>query len=101
MPTTRANKQSLEREQYTTGAPGTPGVQQTLTFPPIIHLVRSQAHLSTQACLRISVGRCCPGLTYKTHSLTYMSAFTRITKPFRFLIQNYLPKTELGFREII
>lgn len=54
MPTTRANKQRMEREQYTTGAPGTPGVQQTLTFPPIIHLVRSQAHLSTQACLRIS-----------------------------------------------
>lgn len=73
MPTTGATKPNLRREQHTTGAPGTPGMQQTLTFlsssyPPS---QKSESGLPTHPCLSLdcSVGRCCPGLPYKIYLL--------------------------------
>lgn len=105
-----ATKQNLRRERHTPGAPGTPGMQQTLTLTPITHQAKSQAYLSTQACFpisllvdvfRVSHTRHIPSDTprWLSHELLSL-AFTGITKPFRFLSRITL-KTELGFREMM
>lgn len=61
MPNTGATKQNLRRGRHTPGAPGTPGMQQTLTLTPTTYQAKSRLtyqprHVSRSLCWQMLSG---------------------------------------------